>query len=353
MKKRQEDNWNGKIYSDPKYSRLQHYFEDKVFSDFIVKHEGERNKNQRILEVDCGNGHLTKKIKKELKSERVIAIDNSSSMIREAKKSYANKTGLFFKKQDITNSRLPLYQQYNAVISFFCFHWIVRQGEALRNVNSALQENGHGYIFFPGQAHFPQAATTKKSYIDIAKYLLENDAEFNEIFADFNIERIKLSGDNYPTFVKEAGLELEELIPINEIFIFEDIAELSRFYQGILGGYLKFYKSFNLSANEKMDYIARLCNKIAHELVKQGTYKALSNGQIESQEDFLLAVVKKPGLKVDNIILNKIQFQDLHLKITSNDDISLLLRILNSGPPANNTRRHVRDNEEKNYLQLR
>ncbi|MGQ3890183.1 class I SAM-dependent methyltransferase [Legionella sp. CNM-1927-20] len=355
MKRKQEDNWDGKIYSDPEYSRLQHYFEDKVFTDFVLKHEGERNKNKRVLEIGCGNGHLTKKIKTELKSDHVVAIDNSKSMIEEAKKTYANNSSLFFKKQDITNPRLPFYQQYNAMISFFCFHWIVKQREALKNVNRALQAGGHGYIFFPGRAHFPQAATpTKRSYIDIAKDLLINDPEFKNIFNDFNIERIKLSGDNYPTFVKEAGLELEELIPVNETFIFQDIAELSRFYQGILSGYLKFNAPASLSDTEKLNYVAKLCNKIAHELVKQGTYKETSNGHIESQEDFLLAVVKKPGLKAtQNIDLSKLQLKDSHAKLIPNPDLSLLLRILNAGPPANNTRRHDKDNEEYTYLQLR
>ncbi|WP_131782456.1 class I SAM-dependent methyltransferase [Legionella gresilensis] len=355
MKRKQEDNWNGKIYSDPKYSRLQHHFEDKVFTDFVVKHEGERNKNKRILEIGCGNGHLTKRIKTELKSDSVIAIDNSDSMIKEAKKTYAKHANTFFKRQDITNPRLPLYQQYNAMISFFCFHWIVKQREALKNVNRALQAGGHGYIFFPGRAHFPQTVTsTKRSYIDIAKDLLINDPKFKNIFTDFNIERIKLSGDNYPTFIKEAGLELEELIPINETFIFQDLAELSRFYQGILSGYLKFNNSTNLTDAEKMHYVAKLCNKIAHELVKQGTYKEIANEQIESEEDFLLAIVKKPGLvDMRHIDTNKLQLKDSQNQLISNPDLTLLLRILNAGPPANNTRRHDKNNEENSYLQLR
>lgn len=325
--KNDQDNWDGEIYSDPRYSRLQHHFEDKIFDKEVVTREGNYPHN-KILEVGCGNGYLTGKIQDSFHAD-VLGVDASESMLKKAKDTYKHNPHIFFQKVDISASDFTLKQEYDAMISFFCFHWIVKQHEALTNVAQALKAGSHGYIFFPGRAHFPNVSSPKKSYIDIAKDIIANDPEFKNIFSDFTIERIKLSGDNFPNFVEHAGLQLEKLLPINETFLFNDVLELSRFYQGILAGYLKFINPENLFKEDKLSYVAKLCDKVANQLLKQGTYKLLSDGRVESEEDFLLAIVKKPELNNKNHVDAETQFANLlQDKIVTKFNSSLLINAL-------------------------
>lgn len=289
----EEDNWNSAIYNNSKYSHLQHHFEDEIFFHYIVPREVGKHQGKQVAEFGSGTGYLIKKILKFLNCDQVIGFDNSTSMIEKAKEKYANNPSILFQKLNLANDKQDsLHHQYSALISFFCFHWIVEQTNALKNVANALEENACGYIFVPGSAHFPKTVNpNKKSYVDLAKNLIENDLEFQAVFKSFNIERIKLSGDNYPEFIKAAGLELSEIIPINEEYFFSDFDDFSRFYQGILAGFLKFNDD-NLSDEKKLQIIKSLCDKVATALIQQGTYTLISDGRVKSDEDFLLVIVR-------------------------------------------------------------
>lgn len=313
-----DDQWDGDIYSNPAYSRLQRHFEDKVFASEIVPREKEKP-HHKILEVGCGGGYLTGKIQQTFKSD-VLGVDASVSMLNIARNTYRDNPNILFKQMDISASDNDLaHNDVDAMISFFCFHWVVKQKAALTNVMKTLKEGAHGYIFFPGRAHFPSNPSTKKSYIDLAKDIIANDSDFAGVFSEFTIERIKLCADNFKDFVKESGLNLTEILAINEKFIFEDLNELSRFYHGILAGYLRFVDQ-STSNKEKMFYVNKLCDKVASRLIAQGTYKLLENGQVESDEDFLLAIIEKPNYE---LILKSLSIPNLNDELLQNKSVSL------------------------------
>lgn len=277
----EKDKWNGSIYNKPEYTRLQRFFGEKIIDNYILPAQ----KNQTLgLDVGCGDGYLTDYASKKL-AIRFLGIDNSLSMIEKAKLHENEK--VTFSLMDITSTEFNLYCQYPLVISLLCLHWVYEQNKALKNIYHTLQDYGLGYLFISAISTKP---STKSGYIQIIKNLIKEEPYVN-YFSDFNITRANLTKENYPDIIKESGLQLKQLTEINENFIFHDKKELSQFFQGIVYGFLILKN--NIDSNNVDTFIAKLCDDLVEHLINQGSYALKENGEVLTDQRFLLAIVEK------------------------------------------------------------
>lgn len=91
--------------------------------------------DERILDIGCGTGHLTNKIRNEGAS--VVGVDTSAQMIRAARHTYP---GIRFVLADGVN--LPFDESFDAVFSNATLHWISNQDAVIESIASVLKPDG-------------------------------------------------------------------------------------------------------------------------------------------------------------------------------------------------------------------
>ena len=100
--------------------------------------------NEKILDLGCGNGVLTKKILRSTKN--VIGIDSSDAMVQAAKK-------IGIDSYLIDGEAIPFRNVFDAVFSNAALHWIQNQDAVLRGVHQCLKPKGRFVGEFGGHGN--------------------------------------------------------------------------------------------------------------------------------------------------------------------------------------------------------
>ena len=97
------------------------------------------NKNNRVLDVACGTGVVTKQIQKKVgKSGYVVGIDTSTTAIKIAKKE--NKKNLDFLNADAEN--FSFSKKFDIVTCQYALFFFPNAQKALKNIKNSLKKSG-------------------------------------------------------------------------------------------------------------------------------------------------------------------------------------------------------------------
>jgi trans-aconitate 2-methyltransferase len=98
---------------------------------------------ETVIDAGCGSGGVTKQLLQKLPAGQVVAVDQSPSMLEEARRNLAEFGGrVEFLQADLLELDTHLHTKVDALLSTATFHWIedhARLFEAIRNV---LEPNG-------------------------------------------------------------------------------------------------------------------------------------------------------------------------------------------------------------------
>jgi trans-aconitate methyltransferase len=130
--------WDAKLYDD-KHAFVFQYGES-VLELLDVK------PGERILDLGCGTGHLTKKIQEE--GADVVGIDASPEMIAKAKENYP---GLVFSVAN--GADFSVDEPFDAVFTNATLHWIQDADGVIRSVYYALKPGGRFVGEFGGKGN--------------------------------------------------------------------------------------------------------------------------------------------------------------------------------------------------------
>jgi trans-aconitate 2-methyltransferase len=158
--------FDGEAYK--KASSHQKEWGNKIIAEFDLK------RNERILDLGCGDGVLTAQLSELVPEGFVLGIDSSHGMIEVAKK--LSKHNLEFKIQDINDFSYD--ETFDLVFSNATLHWVKNHDQLLKNTFNCLRKNGIARFNFAADgncSHFfkvartamklPQYATYFKSFI--------------------------------------------------------------------------------------------------------------------------------------------------------------------------------------------
>lgn len=152
--------WNAELYDD-KHAFVFQYGES-VLELLDIK------PGERILDLGCGTGHLTNKIKDQ--GAEVTGIDASEDMIAKAKESFPGFTFLVADAADF-----HFDEPFDAVFSNAVLHWVHKADEAIKCVYDSLKPGGRFVAEMGGKgnnAHIMAAlkrVLEKYGHADLAK----------------------------------------------------------------------------------------------------------------------------------------------------------------------------------------
>ena len=124
-------------------SKHQKEWGEKLVNDLALKGD------ERVIDLGCGDGFLTNKIKDLVPKGSVLGIDSSASMIETAKKLEA--PNLKFQKLDIYD--LDFDEEFDVVFSNAALHWVKDHNRMLGNVRKALRPGGLVRFNFAGDGN--------------------------------------------------------------------------------------------------------------------------------------------------------------------------------------------------------
>lgn len=121
------------VYDQPLVQRLTY----RPVHDAVVEELGQRVP-PRLLDLGCGTGLLTRRLRDELPDTRIVGCDYSRGMLRQARAK--NPRGLFAQGDA---QRLPFRDaSFDAVVSTEAFHWFPDQAAALGEIRRVLAPGG-------------------------------------------------------------------------------------------------------------------------------------------------------------------------------------------------------------------
>jgi trans-aconitate methyltransferase len=136
--------WDSELYNQ-KHSFVFEYGRDLI--PLLNPQPGER-----ILDLGCGTGHLTKTIAGS--GAQVVGIDGSQSMIEAARAQYPD---VEFSQADARNFTLPY--MLDAIFSNAVLHWILEPESVVRCMARCLKPGGRFVAEFGGQGNVANIAS--------------------------------------------------------------------------------------------------------------------------------------------------------------------------------------------------
>src|SRR5215472_6372145 len=136
--------WNSALYDE------KHSFVWKLAAGVLELLEPKPG--ERILDLGCGTGHLTEKIAEA--GARVVGVDRSPEMIRQAEEKYP---ALRFEVMDARE--LTLDGPFDAVFSNATLHWIKEPERVISGIAKILKPGGRFVAEFGGKGNVQELTT--------------------------------------------------------------------------------------------------------------------------------------------------------------------------------------------------
>lgn len=133
---RSSDSWDAALYAE-----TARYVTDQgnIIFDWLAPQPGER-----ILDLGCGDGVLTEKIRNA--GTTVIGVDSNREMVEAAR-------GRGLDSRVVRAEDLSFVEEFDAVFSNAALHWVLRADEAVVGVRRALRPGGRFVAEFGGSGN--------------------------------------------------------------------------------------------------------------------------------------------------------------------------------------------------------
>jgi trans-aconitate 2-methyltransferase len=157
--------------------------------------------SERVLDVGCGDGYLTRLIARRVPGGAVLGIDPSPRMIAAARTAEDQITNVAFEVGDVTT--MAFGPDFDLVVSFNALHWVTGQALAYRNIGAALKPAGRVVVQFVCSGPTP---SIEQVAMDVTQ-----DARWARSFSGFEQPFAHIEPDDLSAIAAGAGLEVTQL----------------------------------------------------------------------------------------------------------------------------------------------
>lgn len=151
--------------------------------------------DERVLDVGCGDGYVTRSIAGRLPHGSVLGVDPSPRMIATAVQA-SEPPNVDFAVGDVTT--MTFADEFDLVVSFNALHWVRAQETAYRNIANALVPTGRVLVQFVCASERP---SVEQVAMDVTA-----DPRWSGAFTDFTPPFVHIEPAALATIVRSAGL---------------------------------------------------------------------------------------------------------------------------------------------------
>jgi trans-aconitate 2-methyltransferase len=185
--------WSGSDYAE--ISSLQRAMATEALTSLRFA------KDDRVLDVGCGDGFLTRAVADMVPNGGAVGVDASPRMIATAHAGgNPAPSGPWFVVADAR--RLPFTGSFDAVVSFNALHWVPEQREALAEIASVLRPGGRVLVQVV-------CAGPRTSLESVAMTVCQSPG-WARWFDGFAAPFVHVDPDGYDELAASAGLTLND-----------------------------------------------------------------------------------------------------------------------------------------------
>ncbi len=185
--------WDGVGYE--RISGLQRELAREALADLTFRGD------ERVLDVGCGDGYVTRSIAAQLPAGSIVGVDASPRMI-EAARSRPDPPGtdVRFVAGDVL--ALPFVAEFDVVVSFNALHWVADQVAALTAIARALRP--------PGRVLVQQVCSGPRRSLESTAMDVCAAPRWAASFAGFRAPFVHVDPAGYPAVAGAAGLHVTD-----------------------------------------------------------------------------------------------------------------------------------------------
>lgn len=203
--------WNAASYSQN--SELQYLASKKLLSKYSFRGD------ELVLDIGCGHGRISKEIASLVPNGKVIAIDNSSSMIKHA--SEQNCENLQFILMDAQQLYLPY--KFDLIVATFSLQWISDKKRMFQLIGEHLKEGGETILIMP----------LSQSEIASIRNEMIKDLKWSQYFDGYIDPQRVVLDCSYDKYANDAGLDNVQYEFEAVVTRFENASKLTAFLRNI------------------------------------------------------------------------------------------------------------------------
>lgn len=175
--------------------------------------------NEIILDLGCGDGHLTEQLSLLVPNGKVLGIDASIGMIKTAKEICRNN--LDFIHMDINN--LHFSNEFNIIFSNAALHWIKDHNRLLRNSYAPLKTDGILLWDFGSNGNC-------SNFLEVMQKKITED-NYIDFFKDFEMPWFMPSKSYYVELISKIGYSHFTITEVNRDRYFSTSDEMIKWIE--------------------------------------------------------------------------------------------------------------------------
>ena len=182
--------WDPEVYA--KSSAAQQRWAQELLSKISIR------RNERILDIGCGDGKVTAEIAPIVPEGSVLGIDNSVEMINFAQSKFPPTSWPNLAFQYGNASDLQFVDEFNLVLSFACLHWVLDHRPVLEGIKRSLKQGGKALMQFGGKDN-------AAAIIEVVDEIISEE-KWSGYFEGFKFPYGFFGPDEYLIWLDRAGL---------------------------------------------------------------------------------------------------------------------------------------------------
>jgi trans-aconitate 2-methyltransferase len=185
--------WDGAGYT--RISGLQRAMATAALEDVAVAGA------ERVLDVGCGDGYVTRLIASRVPDGSVLGVDPSARMVEAAGAADDQLSNVSFQVGDVTT--MSFGPDFDLVVSFNALHWVAAQDAAYRNIAAALKPAGRVLVQYVCDGPRP---SVERVAMDVT-----GEPRWAPAFAGFEQPFVHIDPDDLATIAGGVGLDVTRI----------------------------------------------------------------------------------------------------------------------------------------------